>query len=187
MNRYELLKSLTPLLKDRLIVCNIGSPSQELHALLDQPSNFYMLGTMGLCSSIGLGLALSQKEHVVAIDGDGSVLTNLATLSTIGNNPAGNFTLLIVDNGTYGSTGDQPTYAGLRTSLAEVAKACGCEHVVQCAAEETAAALEEAIASDLMTVIVSKCDSGNVDVPVVPLDPVYIKERFMIEMESRKG
>ena len=187
MNRYELLKSLTPLLKDRLIVCNIGSPSQELYALLDQPSNFYMLGTMGLCSSIGLGLALSQKEHVVAIDGDGSVLTNLATLSTIGNNPAGNFTLLIVDNGTYGSTGDQPTYAGLRTSLAEVAKACGCEHVVQCSAEETAAALEEAIASDLMTVIVSKCDSGNVDVPVVPLDPVYIKERFMIEVEKRKG
>ena len=53
--------------------------------------------------------------------------------------------------------------------------------------KETAAALEEAIASDLMTVIVSKCDSGNVDVPVVPLDPVQIKERVMIELEKRKG
>ena len=52
--------------------------------------------------------------------------------------------------------------------------------------KETAAALEEAITSDLMTVIVSKCDSGNVDVPVAPLDPVQIKERVMIEVEERK-
>ena len=105
----------------------------------------------------------------------------------IGNNSAGNFTLLIVDNETYRSTGDQPTYAGLRTSLAGVAKACGCEHVVHCTAEETAAALKEAIASEQMTVIVSQCDSGNVDFPVVPLDPVCIKERFMIEVERCKG
>ena len=87
----------------------------------NQPSNFYMLGTMGLCSSIGLGLALAQPKPVIAIDGDGSVLTNLGTLATIGNNAADNFILLIIDNGSYGSTGDQPTYAGGRTSLAAAA------------------------------------------------------------------
>ena len=54
---------------------------------------------------------------MIAIDGDGSVLTNLATLATIANNVADNFVLLIVDNGSYGSTGDQPTYAGRKTSL----------------------------------------------------------------------
>ena len=131
MNRCELLKSLTPLLKDRLIVCNIGSPSQGLYALLDQPSNFYMLGTMGLCSSIRQGLTPSQEEHVVAINGGGAALTNFSMFSMIGNSPAGKFRLLIVNNRTYGSTGDQPTYAGLRASLAKVANACGCEHVVQ--------------------------------------------------------
>ena len=54
---------------------------------------------------------------MISIDGDGSVLTNLGTLPTIGNNPAPNYVLLIIDNGSYGSTGDQPTYAGRKTSL----------------------------------------------------------------------
>ena len=117
MIRSEILKEIAPILRDQLVVCNIGIPSQELHAIDDQPTNFYMLGTMGLASSIGLGLALSQPKPVISIDGDGSVLTNLGTLPTIANNPANNFILLIVDNGSYGSTGDQPTYAGRKTSL----------------------------------------------------------------------
>ena len=99
MIRNEVLKSIVPLISDQLVISNIGLPSQELHLLDDQPSNFYMLGTMGLASSIGLGLALSQKAKVIAIDGDGSVLTNFGTLPTIANNPAGNFILLIIDNG----------------------------------------------------------------------------------------
>ena len=179
MIRSEVLRAIAPVLRPHLVVCNIGLPSQELHAIDDQPTNFYMLGTMGLASSIGLGLALSQPKTVIAIDGDGSVLTNLGTLPTIANNVADNFVLLIVDNGSYGSTGDQPTYAGKRTSLAKVAEASGCEHVLECAAEETGRALQEAIDARRMTVIVCKCASGNVKVPVIERDPVSIRDRFM--------
>ena len=118
MRRVDIIEAIIPVITDKLVVSNIGLPSQELHMLDDQPTNFYMLGTMGLASSIGLGLALSQKETVIAIDGDGSILTNLGTLPTIANNVADNFILLIIDNGTYGSTGDQPTYASGKTSLA---------------------------------------------------------------------
>ena len=57
MIRSEILKEIAPILRDQFVVCNIGIPSQELHAIDDQPTNFYMLGTMGLASSIGLGLA----------------------------------------------------------------------------------------------------------------------------------
>ena len=60
MIRSEILREIAPILRDQLVVCNIGLPSQELHMIDDQPTNFYMLGTMGLSSSIGLGLALSQ-------------------------------------------------------------------------------------------------------------------------------
>ncbi len=182
MIRYDVLKTLLPVLDDSLVVCNIGSPSQELASLADRPGNFYMLGTMGLCSSIGLGLALAQSKPVLAIDGDGSVLTNMATLATIGNNPVGNFVLLIIDNGSYGSTGDQPTYASGKTSLAAVASACGCETVIECTAEETAKVVKDALASDAMTIIVSKCESGNVAVPVIETDPVVIAHRFMAEV-----
>ena len=179
MIRSEVLKTLIPLISDELVVTNIGLPSQEMHLLDDQPTNFYMLGTMGLASSIGLGLAMAQPKKVIAIDGDGSVLMNLGTLPTIANNQVPNFILLIIDNGSYGSTGDQTTYAGMRTSLAEVAKACGCDHVVECAAEDTAAAVGAALGAEQTTVIVSKCESGNIKVPVIELDPVMIKERFM--------
>jgi len=129
MIRSDILKNLIPVISNEFVVCNIGLPSQELHMLDDQPTNFYMLGTMGLSSSIGLGLALVQKQTVIAIDGDGSVLTNFGTLPTIANNVADNFILFIVDNGSYGSTGDQPTYAGKKTSLSKVAEACGCDRM----------------------------------------------------------
>ena len=179
MIRHDVLKSLIPVISDQLVVCNIGAPSQELFSLDDQPSNFYMLGTMGLASSIGFGLALAQDKPVILIDGDGSVLTNLATLSTIANNPRGNFILLIIDNGSYGSTGDQPTYAGRKTSLAAVARACGCENVVEVRADKTAGAVKAALSAGQMTVIVSKCESGNVQVPVIGMNPIMIRERFM--------
>ena len=179
MIRSEILRDIAPLIRDHLVVCNIGLPCQELHMIDDQPSNFYMLGTMGLSSSIGLGLALAQDKKVVAIDGDGSVLTNFGTLSTIANNATTNYILLIIDNGSYGSTGDQPTYAGKKTSLTEVAKACGCENVIECLGEETGAVLKTALEGDRMTIIVSKCKSGNIKVPVITKDPVVIRDRFM--------
>ena len=181
MIRSDILKDIAPILRDQLVVCNIGLPSQELHMIDDQPSTFYMLGTMGLSSSIGFGLALAQDKKVISIDGDGSVLTNFGTLPTIANNARDNYILLIIDNGSYGSTGDQPTYAGKKTSLAAVARACGCgcENVVEVAAEDTGKALQEAIEGNQMTIIVAKCKSGNIPVPVITMDPVVIRDRFM--------
>ena len=187
MIRSEVLKNLIPIISDQLVVSNIGLPSQELHMLDDQPSNFYMLGTMGLASSIGLGLALAQSAKVIAIDGDGSVLTNFGTLATIANNTADNFILLIIDNGSYGSTGDQPTYAGRKTSLAKVAEACGCENVIECPAKATPAAVKAAIEGNQMTIIVSKCESGNIKVPVIDMDAPVIRDRFMKVVARRNA
>ncbi|MDU9005982.1 sulfopyruvate decarboxylase subunit beta [Sedimentitalea todarodis] len=184
MIRSEILRDIAPILRDHLVVCNIGLPSQELHMIDDQPTNFYMLGTMGLSSSIGLGLALAQNKTVISIDGDGSVLTNLGTLPTIANNVADNYVLLIIDNGSYGSTGDQPTYAGKKTKLESVATACGCENVVTCKAEDTGKVLQAAIDSKKMTVIVSKCESGNIKLPVITKDPVVIRDRFMTAVKA---
>ena len=185
MIRSDILRDIAPILSNQLVVCNIGLPSQELHMIDDQDSNFYMLGTMGLSSSIGLGVALAQDKTVISIDGDGSVLTNFGTLPTIANNVSDNFILLIIDNGSYGSTGDQPTYASKKTSLTAVAIACGCENVIECRAEETGSVLEAAIDSKRMTIIVSKCESGNIKVPVITIDPVVIRDRFMNEVERR--
>lgn len=182
MIRSEILREIAPILRDQLVICNIGIPSQELHAIDDQPTNFYMLGTMGLASSIGLGLALAQPKPVVVIDGDGSVLTNLGTLPTIANNVADNYILMIIDNGSYGSTGDQPTYTGKKTSLAGIARAAGCENVVEVQDVDTGKALQDALDGSKMTVLVVKCDSGNAKMPLITMDPVVIRDRFMTEV-----
>ena len=72
----------------------------------------------------------------------------------------------------------------MRTSLADVARACGCDNVVECAAEDTAAEVKAALEAKQTTVIVSKCESGNIKVPVIDKDPVMIKERFMATVAS---
>ena len=86
MRRYEAIKKIISQLTDEIVVCNIGHPSQELYQIKDRPQNFYMLGSMGLASSIGLGIALSQPRKVIVIEGEGSVLMNLGGLTTIGIN-----------------------------------------------------------------------------------------------------
>ena len=179
MKRYDLLKKIEKVLNNNLVICNIGIPSQELYEINDRPNYFYMLGSMGLASSIGLGLALSQKKNVVSIDGDGSILMNMNTLATIGNRAPTNFTLLIIDNETYGSTGDQKTFTSEKTSLRKTAIGAGCKNVIECEAKETPKALSKAINSlDKSYVIISKIKPGNIEVQPIPIDPLKIKHRF---------
>ena len=183
MIRSDVLKTLIPMISEELVVSNIGLPSQELHLLDDQPTNFYMLGTMGLSSSIGLGLALAQKKKVIAIDGDGSVLMNLNTLATIGNRAPSNYTLLIVDNGSYGSTGDQKTFTNENTSLKDVAIGAGCKNVIECSGEETKENLQKALDDKNNSyVIITKIKSGNVPIKPIPLNAVTIRDRFRKEI-----
>ena len=183
MNRFDLLNKLQNIFKDNLVICNIGLPSQELYKINDQPNFFYMLGSMGLSSSIGLGLSLSQNKHVISIDGDGSVLMNMNTLATIGNRAPANFTLLIVDNGSYGSTGDQKTFTNERTSLKDVAIGAGCNNVIECSGEETNENLKKALDDKNNSyVIISKIMSGNVPIKPIPLNAVTIRDRFRKEI-----
>ena len=179
MNRFDLLVLLQETLQDNLVVCNIGLPSQELYKINDRPNYFYMLGSMGLSSSIGLGLSLSIEKNVVSIDGDGSVLMNMNTLATIGNRAPFNYTLLIIDNGSYGSTGDQKTFTNERTSLKNVALGAGCKKVIECSGEKTLENLNKAIADKNHSyVIIAKISSGNVAIKPIPLNPITIRDRF---------
>jgi len=75
----------------------------------------------------------------------------------------------------------------MKTSLAAVATACGCDNVVECQAEEAVETMKAALASDEMTVIVCKCESGNIKVPVITKDPVVIRDRFMNELAARNS
>lgn len=166
---------------DVLIVCNIGLPCRELYAVGDRPGNFYMLGSMGLASSIGLGLALSQpNRRVITIDGDGSVLMNLGTLATIGNHAPDKYLLIIVDNGAYGSSGNQPTHTTGKTDLADMARGAGIAPVYT---TDDPGELESLVQEVKSGVIVVNAAPGNADVPVIDLPPGEILRRFMDECD----
>jgi sulfopyruvate decarboxylase subunit beta len=158
-----------------LLISNIGFPSRELYAARDRPENFYMLGSMGLASSIGLGLALGLPcRRVIVLDGDGSVLMNLGTLATIAHYAPENYLLVILDNCCYGSTGSQPTCTHLGTDLAAIALAAGVKNVenVDNAQDLTRALIGRGV-------VVVKVEPGNANVPVIDLSSEEIIERFM--------
>ncbi len=80
----DAISKLLPLLKDEFLICANGYISRDVFSALDRPKNFYMLGSMGQASSIGLGLALTRpKEKIVVFDGDGNLLMNLGILTMI--------------------------------------------------------------------------------------------------------
>ena len=179
MKRSDVIKEIAQ--QGGLIVSNLGFPARELYSINDKPNNFYMLGSMGLASSIGLGLALSQHKRVCVIDGDGSILMNLGALVTIAHHAPDNFCLVIVDNKAYGSTGNQPTYTKEKANLAAIAKGAGIENVVRVKnISELSEALRKFIKESV--IIISETEKGNDPVPVIPYNPVEIKKRFMKEV-----
>jgi sulfopyruvate decarboxylase subunit beta len=125
------------------IACN-GLIGRELYAHGDAPGQFYMIGSMGLASSIGLGLALVQpSRRVVVFDGDGNVLMNLGAVASVAAARAANFHQVVFDNAAHGSTGYQRTISD-RVPLEEIARAAGYR---RCARAEGDAAVAAAVAS----------------------------------------
>ncbi len=179
MKRIEVVEAVAA--RKGLIVCTLGLPSRELCALSDKPSHFYMLGSMGMASSIGLGLALAQKKRVYVIDGDGALLMNLGSLATIARRAPKNYCLVVVDNKGYGSTGHQPSPTAGGTDLAQLARAAGIGRV---SAVQTVHDLEECLDRhrEECLVVIAETDASSADVPHVPLLPQFIARRFMHEV-----
>ena len=179
MARFEAIYEIMEYIDDEIVVCNIGFPSRELYEINDRPKNFYMIGSMGLASSIGFGLALAKPdEKIVVIDGDGSLLMNMGSLVTIFANNPQNLTWIVIDNGAYGSTGNQDTYAQ-KLDLVEIAKSVGFKNSFNF----NDINLKDIINSDDASFIVYETEAGNSSAPIIDLEPVEIKKRFMDAIE----
>tara|TARA_B100000378_G_scaffold13809_1_gene11284 strand:+ start:1194 stop:1718 length:525 start_codon:yes stop_codon:yes gene_type:complete len=108
---------------DRIISAN-GFISRDLASISNAKPTFYMIGSMGLASSIGLGFALKDpRTRVFVFDGDGNILMNLGSLTTIGSLKPKNLVHVIFDNSVHESTGSQPTNTN-SVSIEKIAKAC---------------------------------------------------------------
>jgi sulfopyruvate decarboxylase beta subunit len=178
VRRFELIQVAAPYLKGKVVISNLGIPSKELYHVLDQESNFYMLGSMGMASPIGLGVSLNTEKDVVVIDGDGSLLMNPGTLATISHLAPKNLTILAIDNGVHGSTGNQPTATATCVDLGEVAGALGFTQVYRVAEESELKDAFEGL-GDGPSFIHAMALPGNAKVSNIPLTPLQIKKQVM--------
>ncbi len=180
ITRYEAISTLAAIADDEIIVSNLGVPSKELYGIKDRKLNFYMTGSMGLVSSIGLGLALAQERHVFVIDGDGSLLMNPNALSAIGTYNPGNLTVVAIDNAAYGSTGNQETCTGSQIDLELMARASG---ITDTQKAHTCQELKEAL-RHRVAFIHTIVKPFNASCREIPLCAGEIKERFMNAVEK---
>ena len=177
MNRVEATRAIVDLAGQSPIVASLGHPAYDLFAAADRPENFYTWGSMGLASSIGLGLAMARPDlRVFVLDGDGSLLMNLGSLATIGLLQPANLVLVVMDNQEYATTGGQPTPTAHGADLDAAARAMG---VARTATAGSVDELRRALAASggPQVVVAKVTESAPTAKP--PLDCVFIKQRFM--------
>jgi thiamine pyrophosphate-dependent acetolactate synthase large subunit-like protein len=189
MNRFELTKRLVAQLnRDEAVIGGIGNANFDLWASGQRPQNFYMLGSMGLAVPIALGVAIAQpRRHVVALEGDGSLLMQLGCLATVAERAPKNLTIVVWDNGIYQITGSQLTASATTADLVAIARGAGIAN--------SAWAVDEA---DFDRLSASALDGGGPSLIAVRIDnkpavattdrdPVQIRERFMRGIGAKGG
>ncbi len=166
-----------------VVICN-GFPSREAFKIVDRPTHFYMLGSMGMAAAIGLGVALAKPDKkVVVLDGDGNVLMGMGTLATVGALKPKNFLHVVLDNEVYGSSGNQPSYSQV-VRLDQVAKAAGYVHVERVRErEDLAYEFKDMLGKDGPSFLLVKVTEQAEDVGWVPLEPALIAQRFKQALE----
>jgi sulfopyruvate decarboxylase subunit beta len=181
MLRTDALRTIYPELEQSIVVTIMGAVAVELYTLGHRHNFFYLEHAMGLASSMGLGIALSIPEHkVIVIDGDGSLLMNLGTLSTMARYKPGNLLHIVFDNESLLSVGGFPTATSTGTDLAGIARASGVPQVMEASTPESLkAAVTEALASNTLTTIVSKVEA--VGPKTFHMDLPLLENRFQFK------
>jgi thiamine pyrophosphate-dependent acetolactate synthase large subunit-like protein len=187
MSRKDLTARLVgKLTQDEAVVAGIGNTNFDLLAAGHRPQNFYMLGSMGLSAPIALGVALAQPaRQVIALEGDGSILMNLGTLTTIAARAPENLTVVIWDNGLYQITGKQSTATSTVTDIVAVAAGCGIRNSSWATSEEHFEQLVDAAVSESGPhFIAARVDDASATARP-ERNPVLWKDRFMIGIGAK--
>jgi thiamine pyrophosphate-dependent acetolactate synthase large subunit-like protein len=180
MNRFDMTKRLVAKLKrDEAVVAGIGNANFDLWMSGQRPQNYYMLGSMGLAIPIAFGVAIAQPQrHVIALEGDGSLLMQLGCLATVAMQAPKNLTMVTWDNGIYQITGGQPTACASAADLVAIARGSGIANAAWAADEDDFDRLFDAALKGGPSLIAVRTDNKP-GVGTTDRDPVQIRERFM--------
>tara|TARA_A100001037_G_scaffold123313_2_gene112155 strand:+ start:7338 stop:7883 length:546 start_codon:yes stop_codon:yes gene_type:complete len=162
------------------VISTTGMISRELFYHQDRLGNFYMIGSMGLLSSFGLGLAkLHPLRKFFVLDGDGSALMSMGTMALIAAEKPKNFIHIVLDNESYESTGAQPTISS-SVPIGAIAEASGYASTVSVkSCTELAIELERCLVKDGPHCILIKVGIDPIpNIPRITYSPNEIRDRF---------
>jgi phosphonopyruvate decarboxylase len=185
ISRFEALRAAVSALRTEPVVHANGYICRESFAVKDRLENFYMIGSMGMASAIGLGIALAEPDRpIVVFDGDGNLLMSLGILPMIGGGPLlgrgrpGNLVHVVFDNALYGSTGNQAS-PSRTVGLHHLASAAGYERVAAVTgADEIRAAVATAMDGGGPSFILARVTGEERPAPRIPYRPEEIRDRF---------
>lgn len=184
MNRQEAIETtMTTIDSQDVVVSTTGLISREIFEKFDSKRNIYVPGSMGLTSSIGLGLAVScPNKKVIVIDGDSSLLMNLGSIVTIGNRQPANLLHIVIDNGSYGSCSEEKSMSD-SAHLEKLALNVGYQFIRVVSGQKT---LKRAILefSQGPGFILAKIKLGGRRDFRRPLNLAKIKNRFMLFLKQ---
>jgi len=185
ISRFEALRAAVAALTSEPVVHANGYICRESFAVKDRVENFYMIGSMGMASAIGLGVALAAPSRPTVVwDGDGNLLMSLGILPMIGGGPVmgrgrpANLVHVVFDNALYGSTGSQAS-PSRAVGLHHIARAAGYERATAVAgADELHAAVATAVAGGGPSFILARVTGEEQPAPRIPYSPEEIRDRF---------
>ena len=189
MKRFECLQTIAALAKDELFVTTAGGATAEWNAVHPSDGNI-QVKTLGLCSSIGLGLALAlPNRKVFVFDGDGALWMNLGSLATIGLHRPKNLIHICWDNQQYESSGGEPTVATAgNIDFAGVARNAGIKSSHTAASvEQLRQAVSGALTGDGPHFIWARIEPGRAEAPPLQYDELENKYRFIRYVEESEG
>ena len=185
MLRIDALRAIYPRLERCIVVTIMGAVSAELQSLGHRPGFFYLLHSMGLASSVGLGIALLRPElQIVVLDGDGSILMNLGALTTMARYRPGNLVHVVFDNESLLSVGGFPTATATGSDLSGMAAAAGIPRTSTARSlAEFTAAFDEALEARALTTLVAKVEAKGP--PLYLTDLPMLENRFQFQRHLR--
>jgi thiamine pyrophosphate-dependent acetolactate synthase large subunit-like protein len=185
MKRFDCLKALATVADDALVVSSAGAMTLEWNSLHPSDGNF-RVRTLGLCSSIALGMALGLPgRRIVALDGDGSLLMNLSSLPTIARMAPKNLVHIVFDNEVYEASGSKQTATGAGTDLVGMARAAGIKSAVWAnSLDDFVKAVTASMSRHEMSFIGAKVTTERTEVSPYPIDEVENKYRFIRHVEK---
>jgi sulfopyruvate decarboxylase subunit beta len=188
MLRLDCIRSIYAELETCLVVTIMGAVAAELQSLGHRPNFFYLQHAMGLASSTGLGLALCLPEQrVIVFDGDGSLLMNLGSLSTMARYRPKKLVHVVFDNESLLSVGGFPTATSTGTDLEGIARAAGIPRVATVrSVEEFKTAVTGAFYGSELTTIIAKVEAVGPTAYVTGLSLLENRFQFRRHIQSIK-